>query len=108
MSTKTPVTMQVIYPVSENSTFDHDYYVQTHMALVAEHMGSQISSTLVTKGLSGGPKTAAPYHAIATIVFPDQDAMNTGLGSGHGRRGELYQHPPTSPVRRSHRISWTP
>lgn len=74
-----PVTLQVIYPVSDDSTFDHEYYIKTHMALVAEHMGSQISSTLVTKGLSGGPKTAAPYHTIASIVFPDQDAMNSAL-----------------------------
>lgn len=74
-----PLTLQVIYPVSDKSTFDHEYYINTHMALVAEHMGPHISSTLVTKGLAGGPDIPAPYHVVASIVFADQDAMNAAM-----------------------------
>jgi len=76
-----PVTLQVIYPVSDDSTFDHDYYAATHMALVAEHMGPHISSTLVTKGLAGGPDVPTPFHAIASIVFADGDAMKAAMGA---------------------------
>ena len=75
------VTLQVIYPVSKGSTFDYDYYTSTHMALVGEHMGPHITSTLVTKGLAGGPDVPAPYHAVASIVFADQDAMNAAMGA---------------------------
>ncbi|MDO6485996.1 MAG: EthD family reductase [Shimia thalassica] len=75
-----PVSLQVAYPVSEDSTFDLDYYLSTHMALVGKHMGPYIESTLVTKGLAGGPNVPAPFHAIATIVFKDQDALNSALG----------------------------
>lgn len=73
------VSLQVIYPVAEGSTFDHDYYSTAHMALVGEHMGPHIQSTLVTKGLAGGPDVPAPYHAVATIVFADQAAMGAAM-----------------------------
>ncbi len=75
------VSLQVIYPVSDGSTFDHDYYTSTHMALVGEHMGPHIGSTVVTKGLAGGPDVPAPFHAIATIVFSDQAAMDAAMSA---------------------------
>lgn len=73
------VSLQVLYPVKEDTTFDHDYYLSTHMALVAEHMGPHVERTLVTRGTAGGPDTPPPFHAIATIVFKDQDAMGAAL-----------------------------
>lgn len=74
-----PVSLQVIYPVADGTTFDFDYYSTTHMQLVGEHMGPHIKSTVVTKGLAGGPDVPAGFHAIATIVFADQDAMNAAM-----------------------------
>ena len=73
------VSLQVIYPVGDNTRFDHDYYTATHLPLVGEHMGAHIESTLVTRGLAGGPNVPAAYHAVATIVFADQDAMNAAM-----------------------------
>ncbi|WP_299353637.1 EthD family reductase [uncultured Shimia sp.] len=72
-------TLQVIYPVAEGTTFDFDYYGSTHMALVGEHMGDHIASTVVTKGLAGGPDVPPPFHVIATIVFKDQAAMGAAM-----------------------------
>lgn len=76
-----PVSLQVAYPVSDDSTFDLEYYLSTHMELVGKHMGPYVESTLVTKGLAGGPGVPAPFHVIATIVFKDQDALNSALGA---------------------------
>ncbi len=73
------VSLQVIYPVSGDSTFDHAYYAATHMALVQEHMGPHIDRVLVTKGLAGGPELPAGFHAIATIIFADQSAMGAAM-----------------------------
>jgi uncharacterized protein (TIGR02118 family) len=75
------VTLQVLYPTTDSSTFDHDYYASTHMGLVGEHMGPHIQSTLVTKGLAGGPDTPPGYHAVATIVFADQAAMDAAMAA---------------------------
>ncbi|MFK7754476.1 MAG: EthD family reductase [Sedimentitalea sp.] len=76
-----PVSVQVMYPVSDDTTFDYDYYLSTHMDLVGQHMGEHISQTLVTKGIAGGPNTPPGLHAVATMVFADQAAMDAGLGN---------------------------
>ena len=73
------ISLQVIYPVSDGTTFDYDYYTSTHFDLVGEHMGDHIDSMLVTKGLAGGPDTPPGFHAIASLVFEDQDALNAAL-----------------------------
>jgi hypothetical protein len=52
------------------------------MDLVAEHMGPHISSAQASKGLGGGgPAVPPPFHAIATIVFPTQDAMDAAMSA---------------------------
>ncbi len=72
------VSLQVLYPINDTK-FDYDYYLSTHMDIVGEHMGQHIERTLVTRGTAGGPDTPPAYHAIATIVFADQDAMDAAL-----------------------------
>ncbi|MFY0662383.1 MAG: EthD family reductase [Shimia sp.] len=73
------VTLQVLYPVGDGTTFDHDYYATTHMDLVGQHMGAHIASAQASKGLAGGPDVPAPFHAIATITFADQGAMDAAM-----------------------------
>ncbi len=73
------VSLQVLYPVGEGTTFDHDYYATTHMALVGEHMGAHIASAQASKGLAGGPDVPAPFHAIATLTFADKSAMDAAM-----------------------------
>jgi len=51
------------------------------MPLVGETIGEHIQSTLVTKGVAGGPDTPAGYYAIATIVFADQSAMDSAMAN---------------------------
>ncbi|MDC0658414.1 EthD family reductase [Leisingera sp. SS27] len=73
------VSLQVIYPVSDGSHFDHGYYATTHMALVDQHIAPHTQSIVVTKGLAGGPDVPAPFHAVATMVFANEAAMNTAM-----------------------------
>lgn len=74
-----PLTLQVLYPVSSDSTFDFAYYTETHLALVMKHMGPHIQSAQAVKGLAGGPDTPAGYHAVATMIFADKAALDAGL-----------------------------
>lgn len=85
-----PISLQVLYPAAEGTTFDHDYYASTHMALVAEHMGAHITSAQAIKGLGGGgPDAPAPFHAIATIVFPDPAAMDAAMKASAPVMGDV-------------------
>jgi len=73
------VSLQVIYPITKGTEFDFDYYLGTHMPLVAEHMGPHIDRTLVTRGLAGGPDMPPGHFAVATMVFADAAAMDAAM-----------------------------
>lgn len=83
------VSLQVAYPIGDDTHFDYDYYLSTHMALVAEHFGPHMQSAQATKGLAGGPNTPPPYYAIATLIFADQDAMNAAMANGAPVIGDI-------------------
>jgi len=75
------VSLQVIYPITADTSFDYDYYLSTHMSVVGQHMGPHIERTIVTKGLAGGPDTPPGHYAIATILFSDQGAFDAAMAA---------------------------
>ena len=74
------VSLQVLYPVGDNTQFDYDYYTTTHIPLVGEHMGAHIDSTSISKGLAGGLDVPAGFHAVATMIFTSMDNLQAALG----------------------------
>lgn len=74
-------SLQVMYPIVDETHFDMDYYLGTHMPLVGQHMGEHIASTLITKGLAGGPDTPPGFYAVASMVFVDKDALDNALAA---------------------------
>jgi len=91
------VSLQVIYPATEGTQFDFDYYLGNHMELTRTHMGSHIDSTVITKGLAGGPGTPPPFHAVATIVFADRAAMNAAMRSSDALMADIPNFTDTTP-----------
>lgn len=75
------VSLQVIYPVTDQTTFDFDYYLSTHMDLVGQYMGPHIANTVVVRGQAGPEGSPAGYHAIATILFDDQSAFDGAMAA---------------------------
>ena len=73
------VSLQVLYPVADDTQFNHDYYTATHMPLVGEHMGSHIQSTSISKGIAGGPEIPAGYYVVATMTFAGMDNLQAAL-----------------------------
>jgi uncharacterized protein (TIGR02118 family) len=69
------IRVLVLYPRSDNSTFDVDYYQQSHMPLVGKTW-SQVSRWEVDLG---GPDQ--PHHAVAHIVFPSAEAFGEAMSS---------------------------
>ncbi|MGR3760454.1 EthD family reductase [Roseobacteraceae bacterium NS-SX3] len=78
------VSVQVLYPASEGATFDYDYYVKTHLPLLEEQWGDLMETVEASKGLAGGPDIPPAYLLIATITFPDMDALQTAMGEKGG------------------------
>jgi uncharacterized protein (TIGR02118 family) len=73
------VSLQVLYPVGDETQFDHDYYTATHIPLVGEHMGAHIESTSISKGLAGGPDVPAGFYVVATMVFAGMESLQAAL-----------------------------
>lgn len=75
----------VMYPNSEGSTFDLDYYTNTHLPMVAEKWGSMgLQGARVLKGASGAePGSSAPYACIAIVDFESIEAFGAAV-EAHG------------------------
>ena len=76
-----PMSLQVLYPVADGVSFDHDYYMNTHLPMVGEHMGAHLTGATASKGLAGGPDVPSAFHMIATLTFADQAALDAGMAA---------------------------
>ncbi len=74
------LTVQVLYPAGDGITFDHDYFVNSHMKLVARKWGAHIESTSVARGVPLSPDTPSAWSAIATMNVRDKAALEAMLG----------------------------
>jgi len=75
------VSLQVLYPTDNATTFGHAYYAKKHMAIVDEHIGPHMQSSVIVKGLAGGPDVPPAFHVVATMVFADQAGLDAALGA---------------------------
>ncbi len=75
------LTLQVLYPVTPDTTFDYDYYEKKHMVLVGELMGPHASMVMAAKGNASGPDVPPAYYAIATIVFDSPEKMQAAMAN---------------------------
>ncbi len=71
----------VIYPKSETSTFDLDYYKAKHMPLVNRLWGAHgLVSVQALQG-TGSLGGAAPYEMIVLLEFPTQEDWLKAAGA---------------------------
>ncbi len=75
------ITVTVAYPKNESSTFNKEYYNNTHIPLVVERIGSALKGTMVEFGLgSAAPGSEAPFAAIATMYFNTVEDFQLNFG----------------------------
>ena len=78
------LVVTVMYPNTDGSKFDRDYYVNTHIPLVDRHWtGHGYQGAELIEGLGGGgPGEPATYQVMAILRFDDMDAFQNCLGRG--------------------------
>ena len=74
-----PISLQVIYPITDGTSFDYDYYTERHLPMVGGVIGKFLQSKLVTKGLASGPGAAPGFYAVATMVFADRQSFDAAM-----------------------------
>lgn len=87
------IRVSVMYARGEGKKFDHDYYVNKHMALVKSRLGGAGLRRLeVDKGVAGGtPGAPAPYVCMGHLYFDSVADFQTAM-KPHGK--ELFADVP--------------
>ena len=67
------ISVVILYPQSDDTTFDMDYYTSKHMPLLAEAIGDACKGW----GVSG---PAAKYHAVGWAMVDSQEAFDAAMG----------------------------
>ena len=67
------IKMTVLYPTSEGSTFDHEYFRDTHVPMAVKAWG--LAGAEIDKGVNG------PYSALVHFRFDSLDAFNAALAA---------------------------
>jgi uncharacterized protein (TIGR02118 family) len=70
------IKVSVLYPNTEGSRFDREYYQTTHIALLKEKTGEALKGVTIDYGLGGAaPGSKPPYVAVANILFDSLESM---------------------------------
>lgn len=75
------IKLSVMYPTGEGKTFDMDYYLGTHIPLVAKLLGDAIKGATVEEGIAGGaPGAPATFAAMGNIYFESLESFQNSFG----------------------------
>ena len=70
------IKVSVLYPNSPESTFDLDYYVNSHIPMVQGKLGAACKGVAVEAGLAGGaPGAPAAFSAMGHLYFDTVEAF---------------------------------
>lgn len=76
------IKVGVFYPNNAGSKFDMKYYLEKHIPLVRQKIGSALKSVAVEQGLAGGtPGAPMTYSVICHLSFDSVDAFQTAFGA---------------------------
>jgi uncharacterized protein (TIGR02118 family) len=75
------IKVSVLYPSGDEATFDHDYYVDKHIPMVADLLGDKLREVTVDRGLGGRePGAPPPYLAMAHLHFDSVEDFQAAMG----------------------------
>ena len=87
------ITMLIMYPKTDDSTFDMDYYKSTHMPMLAEALGS------ACQGWGVSTVTSGTWAAYGWAMIESQDAFDAAMAA-HGAKimGDIVNYTNVQPT----------
>jgi len=68
----------ILYPKTEQSTFDLDYYLNTHIPMSRTAFAGQLREMSVEVGIAGGGiDVPAPYAVVCNFLFDSVEAFTS-------------------------------
>jgi uncharacterized protein (TIGR02118 family) len=94
------IKVSVMYPNTPGARFNHEYYRDKHMPLVAARMGAACLRYTVDKGLAGGaPGTPATYVGMCHIYCESVESFQAGFGPNAAEiMGDIPNYTDLQPV----------
>ena len=75
------IKVSVLYPKTDSSSFDMDYYCNSHMPMVQEKLGAALKNVAVEGGLGGGAADSPPpYAAMGHLYFDTVEDFQSSFG----------------------------
>ena len=72
--------ISVMYPSKAGSRFDMDYYLNTHMTMVAETWGPVgLRGYTVLQGLASSDGSPPPFQAVVNLDFESPEAFHAAV-----------------------------
>ena len=75
------IKVSVLYPKTDTTSFDMDYYCNNHGPMLQEKLGMALKGVAVEQGLSGAePGSQATYVAMGHLLFDSVEAFQGAFG----------------------------
>lgn len=76
------IRVGVFYPHKEGKNFDMKYYLEKHMPMVKQKVGSALKAVTVDAGIAGGaPGAPIAFVAVANLTFESVEAFQNSFGA---------------------------
>jgi uncharacterized protein (TIGR02118 family) len=74
------ISVNVLYRQTDSTQFNMNYYLDTHMPLVAKLLGPALKGVLVQQGIGGGAPGTPPEFAVITVLrFDSMDSFQAAF-----------------------------
>jgi uncharacterized protein (TIGR02118 family) len=74
--------VSVFYPTGQSTTFDMGYYLNRHIPMVRQLLGSSLKGVSVEQGISGmHPGSSATYVAMGHLLFESLADFQSSFGA---------------------------
>lgn len=75
------IKVSILYPNEDGKKFDMDYYLNSHIPMVQEKLGSAMKGGSVDQGINGGAPGSPPiYIAMAHLLFDSLESYQSAFG----------------------------
>ena len=94
------IKVNIFYPDKEGGRFDLDYYLNVHMPMAIEKLGSSLRGVSVEYGVSGvQPGTKIAYIAMCNYTFDSAEAfLDAFLPHAELLQGDMPNYTDIEPV----------
>ena len=95
------ICMTILYPKTDDSTFDMDYYINAHMLGVCrDALGPALKGVQVEEGLGGAaPGAPATYVAVGPLLFDSVEAFQAAFAPAAAAiQGDIPNYTDVAPI----------